>query len=85
MPRQYSPEFSAAYSPALPSPADSAVQLAQDVLRGMPLPASDIFVVFHPDIGPQDFKTSWTHSPVRNRRRVDLAPHDNRPASMSLQ
>src|SRR6476661_6061549 len=39
-------------------------QVAHDVLRGMPLPTSHVFHrPFQPFLGPQDSKTSRTHSP----------------------
>src|SRR6478672_8455162 len=48
---------------ALGSQLIRTAQLAHNVLRGMPLPTSHKFHrPFQPDIGPQDSKTSWTHS-----------------------
>src|SRR6478672_6480472 len=57
---------------ALGSQLIRAAQLAHNVLRGMPLPTSHKFHrPFQPDIGPQDSKTSWTHSAgTRQARRL---------------
>ena len=58
---------------ALGSQLISTAQLAHDVLRGMPLPTShSSHRPFQPDIGPQNSKTGWTHSP--GTRQLGLPP-----------